>query len=245
MQIVKPENILVEDAHEINWVLVRDAYANRWKQNAKLHDIGSIIQSIEKYGFKDFPKFDKTLNAIQCGNGRIEALWLMERDHYGVPRGIGITQDGLWALPVIFGTDDKDVYSAKLYALDHNNITMTGGDFTPEDIAKLWNRPLMLSVLEEVYDHTDEQGIVFTAEELSMFQYNNAQYQQASSANNSAVTPKDNSTSGNQHHTNSQPTENGFSDAEKNTFGRKLPKTINGEFVRRINLWKRQLEMLS
>ena len=49
-----------------------------WEKNPKKHDIDLIIQSIEKYGFKDPPKFEPSLNNNEGGfvegNGRIEAL---------------------------------------------------------------------------------------------------------------------------------------------------------------------------
>ena len=63
----------------------------RWERNPKLHDIGSIIESIKRYGFKDAPKYEPLLNegagGIVEGNGRIEALVTMRRLGDEVPVG--------------------------------------------------------------------------------------------------------------------------------------------------------------
>ena len=69
--------------------------AELFTQNAKLHNLDQIIQSIVRYGFKIACKWEGKLNdrrgGIVAGNGRIEALRKMERRGDDLP--IGIAQD--------------------------------------------------------------------------------------------------------------------------------------------------------
>ena len=55
------------------WPLSR-VIKKRWTRNAKLHDIGKLCESIERYGFRDPIGYDATLDAFAEGNGRAEAL---------------------------------------------------------------------------------------------------------------------------------------------------------------------------
>jgi hypothetical protein len=129
------------DVPKIVWVRVQDAAGLISPDNPKLHDIGGVVSSIEKYGLQELPKFDGTVGWIKAGNGRIEALAMMERDKkYKLPRGLVTEKDtGAWVMPVVAGVDAVDARQAKAYLLDSNNLTMSGGDFTPYDIAKMWD----------------------------------------------------------------------------------------------------------
>ena len=55
------------------------------------------------------------------------------------PRGVLVDDKGEWYLPVLFGLDAESEAVAKALAIDHNNLTMLGGDFDMYDIAKMWN----------------------------------------------------------------------------------------------------------
>lgn len=113
-----------------------------WCQNYKKHDIGGIVESFKRYGFKDPLKFEPLLNdgkgGIVEGNGRLEALFALKRNGNEPPRGILETKDGDWAVPVLFGIDAENEKQAMAYAIDHNNLTMSGGDFNLSDIARMW-----------------------------------------------------------------------------------------------------------
>jgi hypothetical protein len=135
-----------------------------WKKNAKKHDIGSLRQSIEKYGFLDFPKWDINLNdgagGIVTGNGRTNTLigLLIELSASGEepPRGIPISRDsGEWCVPVNFGVDAPSESIAQAYAIDHNNLTMMGGDFSLSDIKRMWDNDYT-SLLTEI----SNQGVL-------------------------------------------------------------------------------------
>ena len=112
-------------------------------QNYKKHDIGGIVESFKRYGFKDPLKFESLLNdgkgGIVEGNGRLEALFAMKQNSEEPPRGIAITKDGDWAVPVLFGVDAESEKQAMAYAIDHNNLTMSGGDFSLSEIMRMWD----------------------------------------------------------------------------------------------------------
>jgi len=128
-----------------------------WIENPKLHDVGGIIQSIQEYGFRDPPSFDATLGAFAQGNGRTKALALMRRDgRYERPRYIGETEDGEWAIPVFFGADSKSIAAAQAFALDANNLVLTGGNTEVWDILALYDR----QQLAELTASLGDQGLV-------------------------------------------------------------------------------------
>ena len=117
-----------------------------WDRNPKRHDVGGFIESIERYGFKDPPKFEPALNdgegGIVEGNGRTVVLRMMQADYEKEgkepPRGIALS-DGDWAVPVLFGVDAASQGAAEAYAIDHNNLVLAGGDFDGFDMARLWD----------------------------------------------------------------------------------------------------------
>jgi hypothetical protein len=150
LPIIDGNQITVIDPPKLIWIRVKDAVALLWPDNPKQHDIGSVILSIQKYGIQEIPKYDATLGAIKAGNGRVECLFQMERDRMPVPRGIGQTESGDWVMPLLVGTDAQSVAVAKAYAIDSNNLTVTGGNLSVEDIARLWKNDGYLNILKEV-----------------------------------------------------------------------------------------------
>lgn len=129
--------------------------AELFDNNAKLHNLDQIIQSIARYGFKSACKWEGTLNdgrgGIVAGNGRVEALRVMEERGDELP--IGIAQDtetGEWCVPVLFGVEAESETIARAYALDDNNLTLLGGDLDLADLKKMYNQELLMSELEEL-----------------------------------------------------------------------------------------------
>ena len=123
--------------------------AQRWDSNPKLHDLDRLIVSIETHGFGDPPKFDATLGALVYGNGRTEALERMRQEGKEPPRGIAVLEDGEWAVPVIFGVDAESKAAAVAFAVDHNNLTLLGGDLGFADVLQIWDETGLQSVLED------------------------------------------------------------------------------------------------
>ncbi|MDY7091579.1 MAG: hypothetical protein SX243_01260 [Acidobacteriota bacterium] len=128
------------------------AQAQRWDENPKLHDLDRLIRSIETHGFGDPPKFDSTLGALVYGNGRTEALERMRQAGKQPPRGILLTEDGEWAVPVIFGVDAESEAHARAFAIDHNNLTLLGGDLGFADLLQIWDEEGLQAVLRDTPD---------------------------------------------------------------------------------------------
>lgn len=128
--------------------------AELFDNNAKLHNLDQIVQSIARYGFKSACKWESTLNGgrggIVAGNGRIEALREMERRGDDLPLGIAQDETGEWCVPVLFGVEAESEAIARAYALDDNNLTLLGGDLALADLKKLYNQELLMSELEEL-----------------------------------------------------------------------------------------------
>jgi hypothetical protein len=127
----------------------------RWYKNPKKHDLGAIAESIERYGFVDPPKFDPAINdgagGLVYGNGRDEALEWMRAQGRKLPRGIAYDEQlDEWCMPVVFGVDAASQAAAESLAVAHNNLTMAGGDFGPEDQARMWDSTYT-SLLQELH----------------------------------------------------------------------------------------------
>lgn len=128
------------------------AQARRWDDNPKRHDLDALVRSIETHGFGDPPKYDATLEALVYGNGRTEALERMRQADKEPPRGIGVLDDGEWAVPVIFGVDAESHAAAVAFAVDHNNLTMLGGSLKLEDLLAIWDEEGLRHLLESSPD---------------------------------------------------------------------------------------------
>jgi hypothetical protein len=122
-----------------------------WDKNPKKHDLGSLIQSISKYGFRDAPIFDAKLKAIVGGNGRLTALEKMRKSKMEPPRGVKVDTDGMWLVPIQVGLAARSKSEAEAFAIDHNNITLLGGDLTLFDVARMWDAEY-LELLQQLSD---------------------------------------------------------------------------------------------
>lgn len=115
-----------------------------WDRNPKRHDLKGVAASIRKYGFKDPLKFEPLLNegkgGIVEGNGRLEVLRSLHESIGKVPRGIGYDEAGRWFVPILFGVDAPSRAAAEAYGVDHNNITVAGGDFSWNEMLRMWEK---------------------------------------------------------------------------------------------------------
>jgi len=138
-----------------------------WDMNPKQHAIDSLIESIQKNGFRDPPSFDATLGALIEGNGRATALGEMCRNDYEVPRAILVHKEtGEWYMPVNFGVNSATRNAAVAYAIDHNNLTMAGGDFTVFDYLRMWNTDEMTGLLEGL--DAEDMPVTIDVDDLSI-----------------------------------------------------------------------------
>lgn len=134
-----------------------------WVQNPKEHDIGGIVDSIQRYGFRDPPEYDGTLGSFVQGNGRVQALVAMRARGGDIPRYIGQTEDD-WAVPVIFGADAESESAARAYAIDANNLVLSGGDLGFGEIMAIYDKEQMAAIAALA----TEPMVTFDAEALSI-----------------------------------------------------------------------------
>lgn len=154
--ILQTDNLSFNDAPELVWIRVQDAAKLLWNENPKLHNIGDLVKSIEKYGYQEIVKFDKNLinvsgttGAVVAGNGRIESLAEMEKQKRQLPRGLALLKEtGEWVMPVVVGVDQENINKAKAFAIDSNNLGLSGGDFTAIDMSRMWNTSQYLALLQ-------------------------------------------------------------------------------------------------
>ena len=144
------EEVGPEEKLELRYVPLTQATV--WDENPKRHDIGALIRSIELHGFGDPPKYDAQLGGLVYGNGRTEALELMRREGKEPPRGILKLEDDEWAVPVIFGVDAESKAAAVAFAIDHNNLTLLGGNLGFSELLAMWDEEGLQRVLGEVPD---------------------------------------------------------------------------------------------
>jgi len=123
-----------------------------WDRNPKRHDIPELIESIERHGFKDPPKFEPTLNSGRGGfvegNGRTVALRQMRKDRRELPRGIVDLGDD-WAIPVLFGVDAPSQRAAEAYGVDHNMMVLSGAEFGLQQAMRIWD-PDVIKLLDDL-----------------------------------------------------------------------------------------------
>jgi hypothetical protein len=140
-----------EDKLELRYVPL--SQAKLWDDNPKLHDIGALMRSIQLHGFGDPPKFDAKLEGLVYGNGRTEALARMREEGMAPPRGVvALKEDEDWAVPVIFGVDAESRAAAVAFAIDHNNLTLLGGNLGFTDLVAIWDEEGLQKVLADVPD---------------------------------------------------------------------------------------------
>jgi hypothetical protein len=151
------EHAMPDERLELRYVPL--SQARRWDENPKRHDLPALVRSIETHGFGDPPKFDATLGALVYGNGRTEALETMHREGKAPPRGIGALEGGEWVVPVIFGVDAESRAAAVAFAIDHNNLTLLGGNMKVEDLLGIWDE----SALERLLKATPDAGTLLAS----------------------------------------------------------------------------------
>lgn len=167
-----PNEAIVEKEEKLEIRYIPLDVAMLWDRNPNQHDIGTLITSIRKYGFKDPPKFEPELNGGRGGfvegNGRTKSLDAMRsQDPDKVPRGI-VVVDGAWCMPVLFGVDAESEAVAEAYGVDHNAIVLSGGDFDFGDHKRLW-KPHFDDFLIDMAD-TGEIPVAYGPATIDMLQ---------------------------------------------------------------------------
>jgi DNA modification methylase len=124
--------------------------------NPKDHDVGTIVQSVERFGFAGTIVVNKTTGNTVRGNGRVEALrWLRVKNR---PTPVKILEDidNMWLVPVSYVTVTAQEEPALAIAL--NRAQELGG----------WDDHKLMSQLDDLVAQGKQMlvGIGFDADDL-------------------------------------------------------------------------------
>lgn len=138
----------------------------RWDRNPKKHDLGALVASFTRHGFRDPPKFSPLLNGgaggLEEGNGRADALSAMKANGEAPPRGI-VADGAAWLVPVLFGIDSESMAAAEAYGVDHNNLTLAGSGLAT---SPLWTLDAYMAMLADI-DAAGERPTSISDDELA------------------------------------------------------------------------------
>ena len=121
-------------------------------RNVKDHDIGSIHESMNRFGFTSPLLLNETTGKLVAGHGRIEALKQKKQFKEPVPANIQVDDEsGEWLVPVIRGVAFKNDDEAQAYLLADNRLVELGG----------WNTTALIEELEQLAENSSLQGTGF------------------------------------------------------------------------------------
>lgn len=134
----------------IEYRKVKWTHSKLLEKNPQEHDLEALMVAIALYGFRDPVAYDTTVDGLVEGNGRTEALLIMEASNQPVPHNIIVDDEGDWCMPVIFGANSATIAEAYRYAIDHNLATLSGGAFSTSDKLKMMDRQILLSICDDI-----------------------------------------------------------------------------------------------
>lgn len=108
--------------------------------NPKLHDIKSLVASLERFGFVAPAIVDERTGRLAAGHGRRLALIDMRDRGLEPPSGVYVDDDGDWLMPVLRGWASRDDAEANAYIIGDNQLTIAGG----------WHMQSLAKMLEDV-----------------------------------------------------------------------------------------------
>lgn len=128
------------------------------KRNPKDHDIGAMIQSLQRFGFVAPGVVNEATGRMVVGHGRAEALGRMKADGFPAPKRIKV-EGGEWLIPIIRGISFASDADAEAYLLADNRLSEIGG----------WDHGVLPDVLRDLAeaDLLDVTG--FDADDLAMY----------------------------------------------------------------------------
>ena len=121
-------------------------------RNVKDHDIGSIHESMNRFGFTSPLLLNEATGKLVAGHGRIEALKQKKQFKEGVPANIKVDDEsGEWLVPVIRGVSFKNEEEVQAYLLADNRLVELGG----------WNTNALIEELEKLAEESSLEGTGF------------------------------------------------------------------------------------
>ena len=127
----------------------------RWPRNAKDHDLGSLHQSLSRFGYVAPILIDERTKKIVAGHGRLDSLLSMKDDGQKPPERI-VSKNGSWFVPVIRGVRFNSDKEAEGYLLADNRLTEVGG----------WHEDVLAEVLSEFAKEDNLDGLGWDADDV-------------------------------------------------------------------------------
>ena len=121
-------------------------------RNVKDHDIGSIHESMNRFGFTSPLLMNEKTGKLVAGHGRIETLKQKKQFNESPPANIQIDEESKeWLVPVIRGVSFKNDEEAQAYLLADNRLVELGG----------WDTNALIEELEKLAEESSLQGTGF------------------------------------------------------------------------------------
>lgn len=124
-----------------------------WPGNPKEHDLETLGESFQRFGFVEPIVFDETTKRIVAGHGRREKLVAWKESGKAPPDRI-LVRGKEWLVPVLRGVAFANAHEAEAYLLASNQSVINGG----------YNASALVEMLQR---HTeDANGIGWSPEEI-------------------------------------------------------------------------------
>ena len=126
--------------------------------NPKDHDIGTLYNSINRFGFTNPLLINRATNKLLAGHGRLVTLLQMQQAGEPAPDRI-IDTESEWRVPVYL-IDIKDDAEAQAYLIADNRLTELGG----------WKNDELLISLKDIVEETGSlDGVGWDLEDIGQF----------------------------------------------------------------------------
>ena len=111
-------------------------------RNPKEHHIGSVMASIDRFGYVAPMIIDERTRRLVAGHGRLESLKARRAAGETPPEGISTDDTGRWLAPIIRGWASRSDQDAAGYLIADNRYTELGG----------WDHQALADLLDEIGD---------------------------------------------------------------------------------------------
>jgi hypothetical protein len=108
--------------------------------NPKAHSLGTIQDSVNRFGYLEPIVVDERTGFIISGHGRTEALTSAWAENQTPPEGVTVADDGGWLVPVVTGWSSRNDAEARGALIALNRTTELGG----------WQDDVLLDLLSEL-----------------------------------------------------------------------------------------------